>query len=189
VILAAIMATLLQSATATIGLIIGLTAATAIGMTIALPVVIGANVGLAVTTLVVGWRRIESRRLGMANLLLKLVVATAALALMPQLVVWLDALPFDQPVQVAMAHTGFNVAQAIIGMPTLRLLDQLVRRCVPDLPPGSTQVFGPKFIHQGSIDSPALATTQSLREILHMSEIVRGMLRDVWIAMKTNDER
>src|SRR5690606_18938672 len=71
----------------------------------------------------------------------------------------------------------------------LRLLDRLVRRCVPDLPPGSTQVFGPKFIHQGSIDSPALATTQSLREILHMSEIVRGMLRDVWIALKTNDER
>src|SRR5262245_16223356 len=59
-VLAAIMATLLQSATATIGVVIGLGDVSGVDMNVAVPVVIGANVGLAITTLVVGWRQIDS---------------------------------------------------------------------------------------------------------------------------------
>ncbi|MEE8459278.1 MAG: Na/Pi symporter, partial [Phycisphaerales bacterium] len=88
---AAIMALALQSSTATIGLVIGLgtglagdpdgsgAGAAAMSMQVAIPVVFGANVGLAFTTLVVGWRQIEPRRLALSNLLLKAGVAAVGL--------------------------------------------------------------------------------------------------------------
>ncbi len=69
---AAIMALALQSSTATIGLAIGLgtgltghadIAGTAT-LRVAIPVVLGANVGLAITTVLVGWRQLEARPRG-----------------------------------------------------------------------------------------------------------------------------
>lgn len=188
-ILAAIMATMLQSATATIGVVIGLGAVDAVGMAVAVPVVIGANVGLSITTLLAGWRQIESRRLGVANLLLKLIVAVAGFAALPWLVPWLDEMPGSLPFKVANLHTGFNLVQAAIGLPTVGLINVLMQKLIPAPAAGESKPFGPKFIHAGPADSVALATGQSLREILHMSEIVRSMLQDIWVAMKTNNDR
>ena len=69
--LAAVLAIALQSSTATVGLVLSLAAAshtTAGGVPVtlglALPVVFGANVGVSITTLIVGYGRVESRRLG-----------------------------------------------------------------------------------------------------------------------------
>lgn len=187
--LAMVMATLLQSATATIGVVIGLGAANVVGIEVAIPVVIGANLGLAITTLIVSWRQIESRRLGVANLLLKLIVAAIGLIAMPWLLQMLRETQTPLLAQVAMLHTGFNVAQALIGLPAVGVINHLMVQLIPDQPAGALRAFGPKFIHAGLVESVALATGQSLREILHMSEIVRTMLQDVWTAMKTSDER
>jgi phosphate:Na+ symporter len=78
--------------------------------------------------------------------------------------------------------------QALIGLPLIAALTRAVEQLIP-APTGIARPFGPKFINEISVDSMALATGQSLREILHMSEIVRSMLHDVWTAMKTSDER
>jgi phosphate:Na+ symporter len=187
-IMAAFMATVLQSATATIGLVIGLGQIEGIDIRLAIPVVIGANVGLAITTLIVGWRQVDSKRLGVANLMLKLVVALAWIAAFPWLHTTAESLPGLLPAKIAMLHTGFNVAQALIGLPMIGPLTKMLDRLIPT-PTGRSREFGPKFINDGPVDSLALATGQSLREILHMSEIVRSMLQDVWNALKNNDER
>ncbi|MCI0366526.1 MAG: Na/Pi cotransporter family protein [Phycisphaerales bacterium] len=188
-VLAAATATLLQSATAAIGVVIGLGAVDAANLNLAVPVVIGANIGLALTTLMVGWRQIESRRLGVANLALKLVVAIIGFATMPWLIDWLNGLPGELPRKVANVHTGFNLAQAIIGLPLIGVINLLMERSIRESPGSRSRIFGPKFIHTGPIDSFALATGQAMREIMHMSEIVRSMLGDIWTALKTDDER
>jgi len=182
------MTTLLQSSTATIGLVIGMGAIDSVSMRIVIPVVVGANLGLGVTALIVGWRQVESRRLGMANLALKGVVAAACLALLSSTARAAAALPGPESMRIANLHTGFNVLTAIIGMPLLGFVSRLMER-IWRAPADGGRVFGPKFIHSGTIDSFALASGQSLREILHMSEIVRSMLHDVWTALKTNDDR
>ena len=187
-IMAAIMATVLQSATATIGLVIGLGQIEGVDIRLAIPVVIGANVGLAMTTVIVGWRQVDSKRLGVANLMLKLVVAVGCIAAFPLLAEAAEAIPGALPAKIAMLHTGFNVAQALLGLPLISPLTNLLERLIPE-PTGAAREFGPKFINDGPVDSLALATGQSLREILHMSEIVRSMLQDVWNSLKSNDER
>ncbi|MCH8006837.1 MAG: Na/Pi cotransporter family protein [Planctomycetes bacterium] len=203
---AAAMAMALQSSTATIGLAIGLGAAEVVTFRMAIPVVLGANVGLALTTLIVGWRHHEPRRLALANLLLKSVVAGLGLAVVALFGVYLWTHPFSYaaaallgaqvwtpPVSfalgVAAVHTGYNIVVAAVGLPAVGVVTSLMERIVPVPPPHARKTFGPKYITEGPIGGVALAMGQSLREITHMSEIIRGMLHDAWTALKTNNER
>ena len=187
---AALLALVLQSSTATIGLLIGLSAANAISFRMAAPVILGANVGLAVTTLILGWRLVESRRLALSNLMLKLIVAAVGLTVLELMA---DSLPqptaANLPLAIAGLHTGFNVVVAIIGLPTVALVSTLFAYLVPTAAAGKNGAFGPRYIASGPIGGVALAMGQSLREIMHMSEIVSAMLTDAWIAFKTNNEQ
>ncbi|MHC4274525.1 MAG: Na/Pi cotransporter family protein [Planctomycetota bacterium] len=188
---AVMMAMALQSSTATIGLAIGLSAAEAMSFRAAVPVVLGANVGLAVTTLIVGWRAVEPRRLALANLLLKVVVAAVGLAV---LVLIGDHLPEpSRPVAfglvIAAVHTGYNVVVAAVGLPLVGPVTKLMARLVPTPPPVPGKTFGPRYISSGPVGGVALALGQSLREVTHVSEIIRGMLHDMWAAMKTSNDR
>jgi len=196
---AALMALALQSSTATIGLVIGLGAgllgqpdtAAAVDLSVAIPIVLGANVGLAITTLLVAWRQIEPRRLALGNLLLKAGVAALGL-----LIVRLAGEVIPQPetakgfaLTIAAVHTGYNVVVALVGLPLVEQVTNLMERVVPTPPPRAGAAFGPRYITPGRIGSVALAMGQSLQEITHVSEIIRSMLRDMWTAMKTNNEK
>ena len=198
---AAVMALFLQSSTATIGMVIGLgsglahepesTAAAAVSLRVAIPVVMGANVGLAITTLVVGWRQIEPRRLALGNLLLKAGVAGLGLllvavggGLIPQ-----PATATAFALTIAAVHSGYNIVVAAVGLPLVEPVTRLMERVVKSPPPGPGASFGPKYISDGPIGGVALAMGQSLREITRVSEIARGMLRDVWQALLDNNEK
>jgi phosphate:Na+ symporter len=185
--IATIMTVVLQGATASIGLIIGLGMADGFGMKLAIPVVVGANIGQGLTVLLYGWRHVESRRLGAASVLLKLIVGSAVLLSQPWLVSWLDRVPGSLATRVACLHTAFNIVLAMIGLPLMNSLTFVLERWIPSHT-GGPHAFGPKYLNSGPIDSIALAQGQSLREILHMADIVRSMLHDVWTAMKTDDE-
>lgn len=186
--LAAMMAMLLQSSTATIGLVIGVASSPEVTFRLGVPVVIGANVGLAITTLVVGWRLLEARRLALGNLLLKSTIAAVVLLSVSLLG---RRIPDFQPPALGLAiagvHTGFNLLVAAVGLPLVGPVTDLAKRVVPPPPPGR-RVFGPMYISAGPIGSVALAMGQSQREITHMSEIIRSMLQDAWQALRTNDD-
>lgn len=187
---AVVLTLLLQSSTATIGLVIGLGSTDAINFQMAAPIVLGANVGLALTTLILGWRLIESRRLASANLLLKTIVAAAgllALHLLGDSILKLDSASLA--LSIALLHLGFNIVVAIIGLPTVGLLTTLFTHLLPAPTSKKSSAFGPRYITDGPIGGVALAMGQSLREITHTSEIVSSMLHDAWNALKTNDEK
>jgi phosphate:Na+ symporter len=186
-VLAAVMAIALQSSTATIALVIALGATDTITLPIGVAVVAGANVGIAFTTMFVGWRQIESRRLALANLLAKCSVALIVLSLLPHVAAMLERLPGGMDQHVAYAHTGFNVLLAAIFLPLVVPMDRLVDRIVPDRPATAQMVFGPRHIKGAHFDSTALALGMSLKEILHAGELVRAMLADVWRALKHDD--
>jgi phosphate:Na+ symporter len=186
---AALLTMALQSSTVTIGLVIGLGAADAVSLRLAIPVVLGANVGLAVTTLIVGWGVLEPRRLALSNLLLKVAVAAVGLVIVGLFgqSIPTPAGPVAFGLAIAAVHTGYNVVVAAVGLPLARPVTDLVQRLAPApaLDPG--REFGPKYINAGPSGGVSLAMGQARREITHVSEIVRGMLRDVWAAMKTNN--
>ncbi len=195
--LAAVLAIVLQSSTATIGLVISLAAANSLAqhpglqmnLGLALPVVLGANIGVGITTLIVGFGRVESRRLGVANLFAKTITASIILGLLPQVIAWLDRSPGTVVNQTANAHTGFNILKAFLTLPFITPLCALVERMIPASPAGQKPAFGPRYIQNGPFDGATLAMAQSAREIMYAADIVRSMLEDLWKALKTNDEK
>ncbi len=187
--LAAVLAVALQSSTATIGLGMGLSAAVAGAdpLQLAVPMVIGANVGTGVTLLMLGWRQTDSRRLAVGNLLFKSTTAALALLLLGFVIDGLGALPLSADKRVAAAHSGFNLAMALLFLPLIGPAFSLVLRLVPEAPAEEVQPFGPKFIHNRHIEGSTIATGQSRQEILRASAIVRSMLDDTWTALLKRD--
>ena len=124
------------------------------------------------------------------NLLAKLAVGAAVLGLLPWMVWLLELSPGSLTQRVANAHTGFNLLLGLAGLPLVEVISRFVERMVPQPATLHRKAFGPRYINLTSpVDSVALALGQSRQEILHMSEIVRAMLSDLWRALKTNDER
>lgn len=187
--IAAVVAVVLQSSTATIGLAIGLAAAGTVNLKVAIAAVAGANVGIGITALLLGWRNRESRRLTLANLLAKITIAAGAVALLDLFAPALGRLPGGIDRQVAVAHLLFNVTLAIVFLPLVHPLTNLVQRLVPVIEAPRPRPFGPRHINSRPGDNLAVALGQSRAEILRVAGIVREMFDDLWRALENNNPR
>jgi phosphate:Na+ symporter len=185
--LAALLAIGLQSSTSAILLVLSLGAAGTLGLSLAIPVVIGANLGVAINRLAIGWGVVEARRLGVSVLAGKLLVAVALGLVFTPLVLFLTRLGLPFEVKVALTHTGFNILAALLGVTLAPLFAKLASAMVPSPPIRADQRFGPRYLTADSIQSPSLALGQSQREILRATELVREMLDGVWRALETLD--
>jgi phosphate:Na+ symporter len=136
----------------------------------------------------VGWRQADSRRMALANLILKLVMVALLLIFQAQAIALLTRLPGGMTQHIAYAHAGFNILVAIMGLPLLYQVYALAHLLAPAAAVSGQPVFGPRYIQDAPGDSASLALGQSQREIIRVSEIVRQMLDDLWLALKNNDE-
>ncbi|EIP96703.1 Na+/phosphate symporter [Opitutaceae bacterium TAV1] len=178
----------LQSSTATVGLGIGLCSSGLLGSGELIPWVLGTNAGVGVSSLVVGWRTTEARRLGVANLLTKLTLALPLLWLPGISTRLFAAMRGDLAHQVVMFHTGFNAAVGVLMLPLLGTVMRLSRLIVPepstDLGEGSGEV---SHLDPKALDTPSVALARATRETLRMADRVRAQLTGFWRACRTGD--
>lgn len=184
--LAAVLSVSLQSSTAALGLILGLTQGSLLTTREALPCVVGVNVGVGITMFLLGYSHSDSRRLGLAMLISKASVAMLLIILMARINPLLEWITDDLGRQIANAHTGFAVLLVIVWLPLVPLVAPLIERLVPDRP-GAADPAKPVFLRDAYLDSPALAFGQSLQEISRMAGIVQAMYEDFWKALSTRD--
>ncbi|HVU07064.1 MAG TPA: Na/Pi symporter [Verrucomicrobiae bacterium] len=183
---AAVLAVLLQSSTATVGLGIGLAGGGVLPESLFMDWIIGTNVGLGFTSLFVARTNLEGRRLGFANLFAKIAVAVLIMAFVPRNLFVTAALPVPQ--LLALMHTAFNVLVAVIFLPLLGgLLAAIKKSLIPD-PPNSEET--PKsFLNPEALETPSLALAHATREVLRMTDEVKIMLQNLWSAHAQNDAR
>jgi phosphate:Na+ symporter len=188
--LAALFAVVLQSSTATVGLVVALVGSSGLvfPMVSAVAAVVGANVGVGFTTVFMGWNHVNSRRFAVSNLLAKSLIAAMVLYSLRWTLPLLEKTPGSMMQHIANVHTAFNLAKAIIILPLVPALTWLVVKLVPQPMTRRRETFGPKYINDSAFDSASLALGQSMREILRVSDIVRGMLDDLWRGIRDKDE-
>jgi len=178
----------LQSPTSVIGIAMALCAQQVLTLNAAVAMVVGANVGVAVTGLIAGYARTETRRMAIGNLLFKLAGAAVCT---PILVLLIQALkpfsPSGDSQIIANAHLLFNVALAVVFLPMVAVAAGLLEKFVPERA-SATGEFGPRYLDQSALASPALALGQATREILHMGDVVREMLHDAYRCFHESDE-
>ncbi len=183
-----IAALLLQSSTATIALAIGLAGSAQVGMPFLIPWVLGTNLGIALTALIAGWGSLEGRRLAVANLLVKGLVAALALVLLPRLLPALAFAGASAARQSANFHTLFNIAVALFALPLVVPLSRLVAKMiVPSATPAAGVPMLQTFLDPTAVDTPVFALAQATRELLAMGDEVKSMLQTWWRGFCTAD--
>ncbi len=175
IIVASVFSALVHSSAATIGLAITLSLQGLLPTHAAIPVIFGANIGTCATALAssIGTKP-EAKRVALAHIFFKVVGVLVFLPFIPPFVRLVQLTANDAARQIANAHTLFNVGITALFLPFSSLLARFISRLVPEDKEGEG-IFGPKYLDEHMLETPALALGQATREALRMADIVSDM--------------
>ena len=177
---------IVQSSSATLGIIIALAKSGVIPFETAAALVIGSNIGTTVTAVLAALRggtSLEARRVAAAHVLFNVIGAAILYPVSPQYIQGLkdimeSAGARDVGTQVAMSHTVFNVISALGATAALGPYERLIRRIVPDRLAAEDKVV--KHLHEGLLEqAPVIALEASRQEIIGMGRNVMSMFDDL----------
>jgi phosphate:Na+ symporter len=182
----AIFTALVQSSSATTGIVIVLASQGLISLEAGVGLVMGANIGTSVTALLaaIGKPR-DAQRAAVAHLVFNVMGVLIWLPFLGLLVSWVESIGGGTPREVANAHTIFNVVNALIFLPFVTQFAALITRMVPDKP--QVGAIAPKYIDTGLLRTPDIALAKARMEILRMASRVQGMLVDFLPAILDGD--
>ena len=175
------MTAIVQSSSATTGILIALATTGAIDMRLAFPVILGCNMGTCITALI---SSISANKTGKkAALIHFLFNSLGAIMFFPFIAPFIELIeslsPGDVTRQVANAHTIFNITVTIILVPFTGLLIKLVEKILP----GNDEIEkeGAIYLDKRLLETPIVANGQVLKETLRMAEKAK---ENVKLAMK-----
>ncbi|MBS0445064.1 MAG: Na/Pi cotransporter family protein [Proteobacteria bacterium] len=162
-----------------------LASASLLPVTVALGLVLGANIGSGITALIMCASPVR-RRLPLGSLLFKIAGCLIAIPLLPQIHVLLQNHIPTVHAQVIGFHLAFNLARAALFIaftaPMSRLVERLLRAPPPEA--GSTR---PRHLDPSALATPSLAISCAAREALHQADVVETMLRGIVPVIRHND--
>ena len=184
--IAAAFSGLVRSSAATIGFALSLAEAGVLPLAGAIPIIFGANIGTAVTALVAAiGQNAEARRVAAAHAAFKVVGVALFFPFIAPFADLVSRTAPDVPRQIANAHTIFNVVVAALFLPLSQWAAELFTRMIPERVSSSV---GAIYLNPQTLDTPAVALGQALRETLRMGDVVVQSLRDSLTVLERNDE-
>ncbi len=186
IVVGALLAVLSYSSLAIVLLTATLAAQGLLPPSVALGLVLGANIGSGVLAVIVTSRGVaELRRLPLGNLLFKAVGALLAIPFLVQAQFYLQEYVPNVQQQVVLFHVGFNglLLLAFIGLtgPMARVAERI-------LPKAAAPVNQrPRHLDPVALATPTLAISCAAREALHQADVVETMLRGMLTVLRDND--
>jgi len=155
-------------------------------MTVALGLVLGANLGSGLLALMLTARApMAERRLAIGNFFFKLIGACVAIPLLPYAHVWLQQVSGGLHQQVVLFHLGFNVALAAVFIGFTGVAARLMNKLFKEPSRGAHQ--RPQHLDPSALATPSLAISCAAREALHQADVVETMLRGIVPVLRNND--
>ena len=190
VLLGALLAWAAHSSVATVILVMSLAYSNFLTPVAVLALVVGANLGTAINPVFEAGSAANpaTRRLPVGNLVIRLVGCALVLPFLHPIAEWLARLEPNPARQAADFHTAFNVALAALFILPLGGLAGLLARLLPERKATADPAM-PLYLDPAALGSPSLALTCAAREVLHMGDIVEGMLRRSIQAFLTDDRK
>lgn len=184
---AALLTLAMQSSTATLGIALAVGGTGAAQLDLLLPVALGTNLGIGLTSLLAGFSTWEGRRLAAANVFLKAIVIVAVLLAFSWIEKLVAASPGSLTRQVANFHTGFNLVVTTLGVIFAAPIGRVLQKTMQ--PAAQPQGTTPPATHldPAAFETPAFALANATRETLRQADAVRAMFEDAWRAVKTHD--
>jgi phosphate:Na+ symporter len=177
-----------HSSVAVVLLIMSLAASGVLAAPLALALVLGANLGAAITPVGITWGSpAAARRPPVGNLVIRTAGVLAMLPVLQWLLPYLSLLGAEPARMVANFHTLFNLAIAALFLPFVNQAMALIARLLPDQA-ASDEPGRPMYLDDGTLDTPAVALTCATREALRMGDEVKKMLLAAGAVLRSDDE-
>lgn len=179
---------ILQSSSATTGILIALASTGDINMSVALPILFGCNIGTCVTALIASVGTTKTAHKAAAIHLLFNVIGTVLfipfIGIMVTIVERMS--PGDVERQIANAHTIFNITATLLMVPLIKVLINIVNRVIK----GEDEVehLGTKYIDNRLLETPVIAAGQVIKETIRMANMAKENLEISMEAFHKNDE-
>jgi phosphate:Na+ symporter len=187
--LAALLTWLVHSSLAVVLLALSLADSGVLPLSLALAVVLGANMGGALPALSATWNaEAGARRVTLGNAAFRGIGAVLALPLVGPAQELLALLESDAGRQIANFHLGFNLAVAILCLPLVGVAGRLLDRRVTSEKDGPNLTVA-RYLDETALDNPDLALTGAARETLRMGDTLESMLKDSLVVLKTDDRK
>lgn len=193
VIVGTVFTLIVQSSSATVGILQGLYSEGLIPLEGALPVLFGDNIGTTITAILAALgASIAARRAAAVHVLFNVlgtVIFMIFLGLFTNYVEWIaGALNLDTKMQIAFAHGSFNVVNTLIQLPLVGVWAYVVTKLIPG--EDSRIEYKPMYLDKNLIaKSPSVALGQAKMEILRMGEYSVQGLENTLDILKTKDSK
>ncbi|OJU09250.1 MAG: sodium-dependent phosphate transporter [Clostridiales bacterium 43-6] len=168
-----VMTAILQSSSATTGLLIAVSATGVITFNQAYPIIFGQNIGTCVTAMLSGiGANKTAKRAAVIHLLFNMTGTLLFMLALRAPVQWIiyEIVPTYVPRQIAAGHIFFNIINVVILFPFSNLLVKASEYIVRD--DGSENAHITKYIDERILVTPSIALTQTTKEILHLGNMV-----------------
>ena len=187
VLIGALLVVVSYSSLAVVLLVATLSATHVVPIEVALPIVLGANLGGGLLALLTTWKADAiGRRVPLGNFLFKAAGVAAAVMALPLVTPYLIKLQDDPQQLVVQFHLLFNIVLAIAFIQFTGRFASLTERWLPA--PRPTDAVGqPKYLDPVALDTPALALGNAAREAIRLADTVHEVLTGLLTVLKTND--
>ena len=189
ILLAALLTLLAHSSVAVVLLIASLVASGAIAPSLALMLVLGANLGGAFLPVLVTLRASPTaRRAPLGNLAVRALGVLVAAPLVSLVEPPLAAMSGSAAQLVANFHTAFNLVIALAALPFIAVIHTACARLAPERAFVEVAGLAGIIVFRGALDSPVVALSCATREALRLAEVVQSMLaRSIEVLADNND--
>ncbi|AXU29375.1 TPA: Na/Pi cotransporter family protein [Clostridioides difficile] len=172
---------IIQSSSASMGMLVALAAEGLVPLSSALPILYGQNIGTCVTSLLssIGANK-NARRAAMMHLIFNVLGTVIFLIFLNKPVVSMVTSwdPSNVARQIANTHTLFNIISVLILLPFTNLIIKLAIKLVPDragdIDEDETKTI--KYIDDRMIETPSIALANTIKEALRMGEKAKESL-------------
>ncbi|MBO1512303.1 Na/Pi cotransporter family protein [Metabacillus bambusae] len=189
VLIGTIFTVVVQSSSATIGILQELFGQGLIDIRAALPVLFGDNIGTTITAVLASiGASIAARRAALTHVIFNLIGTTIFMIFLPLFTIFIQYLQstfgLNPEMTIAFAHGSFNITNTIIQFPFIAVLAWIVTKLIPgedSMIEYKAKHLDPIFIEQSS----SIALGQAKEEVLRMGKFATLGLEEANLYQKT----
>lgn len=168
---------IIQSSSASIGILQSLAGEGLIDIKAALPVLFGDNIGTTITAVLssIG-ASITAKRAAAIHVVFNLIGTTIFVIALPIVLPIVVATSSDILRQIANAHTIFNLSNTLIQLPFAGLIVWLVVRLVPGKEE-EEEMLGPRHLDERFLETPSVAIGSVRKDLAIMADLARDIVQ------------
>ena len=163
----AIFTALVQSSSATTGIVITLASGGSITLEAGIPLIFGANLGTCITALLAGLNASrDAKRVAVAHITFNLIGVLLFCFWIPTFADWVSQTSQNIPRQIANAHTFFNIIASVVFLPFTGYIAKAIIHYFPDKEL-DRNIEKPAVLHldESLLDQPTAAINNAQAEI------------------------